>query len=122
MIPIRLKSNLADRLDLFHEETKVPKNTIVQISLNKFINEYESSNIKNEFREFISTMKKTKIKTFKQFMKEEQEKYYTLDLYSDMTKEDVIFNMNELLPYILKMLKNSDVTISVVPNIESEEE
>ena len=51
MIPIRLKSNLASRLDLFHEETKVPKNTIVQISLNKFINEYESSNIKNEFRE-----------------------------------------------------------------------
>jgi predicted DNA-binding protein len=51
MIPIRLKSNLADRLDLFHEETKVPKNTIIQISLNKFINEYESTNIKNEFKE-----------------------------------------------------------------------
>jgi hypothetical protein len=66
-------------------------------------------------------MKKTKIKTFKQFMKEEQEKYYTLDLYSDMTKEDVIYNMNELLPYTLKMLKNSNVTISVVPNLDSEE-
>ena len=66
-------------------------------------------------------MKKTKIKTFKQFMKEEQEKYYTLDLYSNMTKEDVIFNMNELLPYTLKMLKNSNVTISVVPNLDSEE-
>jgi len=66
-------------------------------------------------------MKKTKIKTFKQFMKEEQEKYYTLDLYSDMSKEDVIYNMNELLPYTLKMLKNSNVTISAVPNLDSEE-
>ena len=66
-------------------------------------------------------MKKIKIKTFKQFMKEEQEKYYTLDLYSDMTKEDVMYNINELLPYTLKMLKNSNVTISVVPNLDSEE-
>ena len=66
-------------------------------------------------------MKRTKIKTFKQFMKEEQEKYYTLDLYSDMTKEDVIFYINELLPYILKMLKNSNVVIGVAPNLDSKE-
>jgi len=54
-------------------------------------------------------------------MKEEQEKYYTLDLYTDMSKEDVIYNMNELLPYTLKILKNCNVTISVVPNLDSEE-
>jgi hypothetical protein len=67
-------------------------------------------------------MKKTRIKTFQRFIKEEQEKYYTLDLYNLMSKEEVLFYMNQLLPLILKMLKNSDVTISVVPNIESEEE
>ena len=54
-------------------------------------------------------------------MKEEQEKYYTLDLYSDMTKEDVIFYINELLPYIFKMLKNSNVVIGVAPNLDSKE-
>ena len=51
MIPLRIKSSLSDRLDSFHEDTKIPKNTIVQLSLNKFINEYESSDIKDKFRE-----------------------------------------------------------------------
>ena len=51
MIPLRIKSSLSERLDLFHEDTKIPKNTIVQISLNKFINEYESSEIKYKLKE-----------------------------------------------------------------------
>ena len=51
MIPLRIKSSLSDRLDSFHEDTKIPKNTIVQLSLNKFINEYESSDIKYKFKE-----------------------------------------------------------------------
>jgi predicted DNA-binding protein len=51
MIPLRIKSSLSDRLDSFHEDTKIPKNTIVQLSLNKFINEYESSDIKDKFKE-----------------------------------------------------------------------
>ena len=51
MIPLRIQSSLSDRLDSIHEDTKIPKNTIVQISLNKFINEYESTDIKTKFKE-----------------------------------------------------------------------
>lgn len=51
MIPLRIKYSLSKRLDSFHEDTKIPKNTIVQMSLNKFINEYESSDIKNKLQE-----------------------------------------------------------------------
>ena len=67
-------------------------------------------------------MKKTTIKTFKRFIKEEKEKWYSLDLYSDMSKEDVIYYMNELVPLTLKMLKNSDVVISVEPVLDSKEQ
>ena len=67
-------------------------------------------------------MKKTTIKTFKRFIKEEKEKWYSLDLYSDMSKEDVVYYMNELVPLTLKMLKNSDVKISVEPVLDSEEQ
>ena len=51
MIPLRIKSSLSDRLDSFHEDTKIPKNTIVQMSLNKFIKEYESTDIRNKLQE-----------------------------------------------------------------------
>jgi hypothetical protein len=67
-------------------------------------------------------MKKSTIKTFKRFIKEEKEKWYSLDLYSDMTKEEVVYYMNQLLPLTLKMLKNTDVVISVEPVLDSEEE
>jgi len=67
-------------------------------------------------------MKKTTIKTFKRFIKEENEKWYSLDLFSDMTREDVVFYMNQLLPLTLKMLKNSNVVISVEPVLDSKEE
>ena len=67
-------------------------------------------------------MKKTAIKTFKRFMKEEKEKYYTLDLFPDMTKEDVLYLFNELLPLTFKMLKNSQVLITVEPVLDSEEQ
>jgi len=67
-------------------------------------------------------MKKTTIKTFKRFIKEEKEKWYSLDLTADMTKEEVIYYMNELVPLTLKMLKNSDVVISVEPVLDSEEQ
>ena len=67
-------------------------------------------------------MKKTTIKTFKRFIKEEKEKWYSLDLYSDMSREDVIYYMNELVPLTLKMLKNSDVVISVEPVLDSKEQ
>jgi hypothetical protein len=67
-------------------------------------------------------MKKSSIKTFKRFMKEEKEKYYTLELFPDMTKEDVIYRFNELLPLTLKMLKNGQVLITVEPVLDGEEE
>lgn len=67
-------------------------------------------------------MKKTTIKTFKRFIKEENEKWYSLDLFSNMSKEDVVFYMNQLLPLTLKMLKNSNVVISVEPVLDSKEE
>jgi hypothetical protein len=67
-------------------------------------------------------MKKSSIKTFKRFMKEEKEKYYTLDLFPDMTKEDVVYLFNELLPLTLKMLKNGQVLITVEPVLDGEEE
>ena len=50
-------------------------------------------------------MKKSTIKTFKRFIKEEKEKYYTLDLYQDMTNEEVVYYSNQLLQLTLKMLK-----------------
>ena len=65
---------------------------------------------------------KPQIKTFKRFIKEETEKWYSLDLYSDMTKPDVVFMMNQLFPLMYKMLKNTNVTVSVVPMIDSEED
>ena len=70
-------------------------------------------------------MKKTKspqIKSFRRFMKEEKEKWYSLDLYSDMSKEEVVYYMNELIPLTLKMLKNTDVVITVEPILDSEEQ
>lgn len=64
---------------------------------------------------------KTTIKTFKRFIREEKEKWYSLDLYTDMTEEDVVYYMNQLLPLTMKILKNSDVTISVEPILDSDE-
>jgi len=69
-------------------------------------------------------MKKSslKIKSFHRFMTEEKEKYYTCDLFPEMSKEDVVYLFNELLPLTLKMLKNSQVLISVEPVLDGEEE
>ena len=55
-------------------------------------------------------------------MKEEREKYYTVDLQPNMGKEDVIYLFNELLPLTLKMLKNGQVLITVEPKLDGEEE
>jgi hypothetical protein len=65
---------------------------------------------------------KTTIKTFKRYLKEERNKWYSLDLTSDMTKDDVIVRMNELLPYTFKLLKQGDVVIKLEPVPEMEEE
>ncbi|QWD13097.1 hypothetical protein G6703_02170 [Polynucleobacter paneuropaeus] len=63
-----------------------------------------------------------KIKSFRRFMKEEKEKYYTCDLNPDMSKDDVIYLFNELIPLTLKMLKNGQVLITVEPVLDGEEE
>jgi hypothetical protein len=55
-------------------------------------------------------------------MKEEREKYYTVDLQPNMSKEDVIYIFNELLPLTLKMLKNGPILITVEPKLDGEEE
>jgi hypothetical protein len=69
-------------------------------------------------------MKKSslKIKSFHRFMKEEKEKFYTCDLFPDMSKEDVVYLFNELLPLTLKMLKEGRVLITVEPVLDGEEE
>ena len=67
-------------------------------------------------------MKKSSIKTFKRFMKEEKEKFYTCDLFPDMERENVVYLFNELLPLTLKMLKNGQVLITVEPVLDGEEE
>ncbi len=64
---------------------------------------------------------KTTIKTFIRYLKEERNQWYSLDLTSDMTKDDVIVRMNELLPYTFKMLKDGDVVIKLEPVPEMEE-
>ncbi|MDH6302634.1 hypothetical protein M2128_001572 [Polynucleobacter sphagniphilus] len=66
-------------------------------------------------------MKKLPIKTFKRFMKEDRETYYTLDLLPSMSKEDVFYLFNELYPLALKMLKDGSVQITCEPVIEGEQ-
>jgi hypothetical protein len=66
-------------------------------------------------------MSKLIIKTFKRYLKEDREKYYTLQLVPDMSKQDVVYLFNELLLLTLKMLKNGEVSITVEPILDSDE-
>lgn len=65
--------------------------------------------------------KKPQIKTFKRYLREERETYYTLDLIPTMNKEDIAYLFNELLPLALKMLKEGKVLITIEPIFEGEE-
>lgn len=65
---------------------------------------------------------KISIKTFKRYLKEERNKWYSLDLSSDMNQDEVIMSFNELLPYTFKLLKQGDVVVKVEPGPEMEEE
>jgi hypothetical protein len=67
-------------------------------------------------------MSKLTIKTFKRYLKEDREKYYTLQLIPDMSKQDVVYLFNELQLLTLKMLKNGEVLITVEPILDSEEQ
>ena len=67
-------------------------------------------------------IKSRQIKSFRRFMKESREQYYTLDLLPSMTKEDIVYLFNELLPLTLKMTKEGKVLITVEPVFEGEEQ
>lgn len=67
-------------------------------------------------------MKRAQVKTFKRYLKEERNKWYSIDLSSDMNKDQVIMSFNELLPYTFKLLKQGDVIVKVEPVPEMEEE
>jgi predicted DNA-binding protein len=51
MIPIRLDSCLSLRLDEISKDTRIPKNTIVKLSIDKFITEFDLSGIRQKMKE-----------------------------------------------------------------------
>ncbi len=51
MIPIRLDSRLSLRLDEISKDTRIPKNTIVKLSIDKFITEFDLSGTREKFKE-----------------------------------------------------------------------
>jgi predicted DNA-binding protein len=51
MIPIRLDSCLSLRLDQISKDTRIPKNTIVKLSIDKFITEFDLSGIRQKMKE-----------------------------------------------------------------------
>lgn len=51
MIPIRLDSSLSIRLDEICKDTRIPKNTIVKLSIDKFITEFDVSGTREKFKE-----------------------------------------------------------------------
>ena len=50
MIPIRLDSSLSLRLDEISQDTRIPKNTIVKLSIDKFITEFDLSGTREKFK------------------------------------------------------------------------
>ena len=53
MIPIRLDSCLSLRLDEISKDTRIPKNTIVKLSIDRFIKEFDVSGTRDKFKELI---------------------------------------------------------------------
>ena len=49
--PLRLESSLADRLDQYSLETRIPKTTISRIAIEKFLNELDETGIRTALRE-----------------------------------------------------------------------
>ena len=58
------------------------------------------------------------LKTFRRFMKEDSETYYTLDFESDMTKTDVSYLVLQTVPLVMKMLKNGDARFVIEPVLD----
>jgi hypothetical protein len=59
-----------------------------------------------------------KLKTFRRYMKEETETYYTLDFGSGMTKADVNYLVLQTVPLVMKMLKNGDARFVIEPVLD----
>lgn len=62
------------------------------------------------------------IKTFKRFIKEANDKWYSLDLTTDMTNEEVAFAIAELTPYAVKILKTNDAYITLEPKFDRQDD
>ena len=55
------------------------------------------------------------MKSFKRYLKENQERYYTtLNLYKEMSQEDITYYFEQLLPIIYKTLENSNEVLVTV--------
>ena len=61
------------------------------------------------------------LKTFRRFMKEDSETYYTLDFESGMTKADVNYAVMQTVPLLMKMLKNGDARFVIEPVLDENE-
>ena len=69
----------------------------------------------------MKTTQKSTIKTFKRFVTESNDKWFSLDLTSDMTKEQVALSIAELTPYAIKILRESDAVIKLEPVFADDE-
>jgi hypothetical protein len=59
-----------------------------------------------------------KIKTFKRYLKEQSETFYTLDFDTKMTKSDVNYLVLQTVPLLVKMLKNGNVRCVIEPVLD----
>jgi len=55
------------------------------------------------------------LKTFKRYLKEQSETFYTLDFDTNMTKSDINYLVLQTVPLVMKMLKNGDVRFVIEP-------
>jgi len=69
----------------------------------------------------MKTTRKSNIKTFKRFVTESNDKWYSLDLTTDMTNEQVALSIAELTPYAIKILRESDAVIKLEPVFSDDE-
>ena len=62
------------------------------------------------------------LKTFKRYLKEQSETFYTLDFDTKMTKSDVNYLVLQTVPLVMKLLKNGDVRFVIEPLLDEVEE
>ncbi len=62
------------------------------------------------------------LKTFKRYLKEQRETFYTLDFDTGMTKSDVNYLVLQTVPLVMKLLKNGDVRFVIEPLLDEVED